>query len=879
MGGFFSVPLSGDQVVKDVSHVSCFKASYINSLEENLAAMQRDMEDLKARKTDVLRRVEREEETRSMQRIAEVKVWLKNVDNVSRQVSYLLSNRTAELQRLSRSGLCSENLRSNCGYGDRVSLMLKKVSDLKSESVFNVVAEPTTKTATKEKKKRLFSSRPTIVVGRETILKKALRRLLSGGTRSIGLYGVGGVGKSTILREISNKITARFDFVIWVGVSQHLRVEKIQEEIGKKLGFHGEEWNQKDERQKANDIHNFMKEKRFTLLLDDVWTKVDLTKIGVPPPTKKNKCKIAFTTRSREVCVQMGVADPIEVQSLAENDAWDLFQMKLAGGHANRSKIQEMARKVAERCHGLPLALNVLGETMSCKKNVREWSDALQVLTSSPPIKFAGTEDEVLPILKYSYDSLKGEKLKSCFLYCAMFPAGYMLSKDSLVNYWEAEGSAGGYSGIAKCYENIDTLVCAGLLMESDDNSKFVQMHDVVRKMALWVASNKERWVVQAGEVVVPVQDWTRVRRMSLMNNEIEEISGGHECHKLTTLFLQQNNKLVRISGEFFRCMPKLVVLNMSFNELKELPEEISGLLALRYLNLSWTKIERLPDGLGKLTRLNHLDLEMTKRLKSVDGLSDVSSLGVLRLQDSNITLDASTIEELQHLQRLESLKIDISSGSALKKLFRAQGLAYSIEEVCIRDLQSEACLVLPTTMEQLRKIIIKSCGVVEIEIGRFSYDTFLIKPTLKNLSSVIITGCNDLKDLTWLLFVPKLAHLKLQCLDEVEEIISEMKTTGEQSAGGTKTPFDRLERLELSNLPMLKSIYKSTLLFPCLKKIGVERCPTLRKLPLSSGSCVGGDELVIRYSDDQWLERVQWEDRATEERFLLCCERVWNFP
>lgn len=109
MGGFFSVPLSGDQVLKDVSYLSCFKASHIKILEENLAAMQRDMEEHKASHTDVLRRVEREEDTGSMQRLAEVKVWLKNVDNISRQVSYLLNSRTAELERLSLSGLCSQS--------------------------------------------------------------------------------------------------------------------------------------------------------------------------------------------------------------------------------------------------------------------------------------------------------------------------------------------------------------------------------------------------------------------------------------------------------------------------------------------------------------------------------------------------------------------------------------------------------------------------------------------------------------------------------------------------------------------------------------------------------------------------------------------------
>ncbi|KAG2260763.1 hypothetical protein Bca52824_080057 [Brassica carinata] len=78
-----------------------------------------------------------------------------------------------------------------------------------------------------------------------------------------------------------------------------------------------------------------------------------------------------------------------------------------------------------------------------------------------------------------------------------------------------------------------------------------------------------------------------------------------------------------------------------------------------------------------------------------------------------------------------------------------------------------------------------------------------------------------------------------------------------------------------LQRLYQIESIYRSHLLFPCLKKIDLERCPTLRKLPLSSGSCVGGDELVISYRDDHWIERVHWEDKATGEIFLLCCEKV----
>ena len=83
-------------------------------------------------------------------------------------------------------------------------------------------------------------------------------------------------------------------------------------------------------------------------------------------------------------------------------------------------------------------------------------------------------------------------------------------------------------------------------MTEDDDyDNKFVKMHDLVREMALWLACDiekqEERFVVQAslGLHEVPrVKDWSIVRKMSLMNNEIQEISSRHECPHLTTLIL-----------------------------------------------------------------------------------------------------------------------------------------------------------------------------------------------------------------------------------------------------------------------------------------------------------------------------------------------------
>lgn len=130
------------------------------------------------------------------------------------------------------------------------------------------------------------------------------------------------------------------------------------------------------------------------------------------------------------------------------------------------------------------------------------------------------------------------------------------------------------------------------------------------------------------------------------------------------------------------------------------------------------------------------------------------------------------------------------------------------------------------------------------------------------------------LKDLTWLLSVPNLTHLELECLEKVqEEIISEEKKV---SSSVTRYEYSFSETWEacLDQLTEVEE-YWSPLLFPCLKKIEVEKCPKLRKLPLSFKSCVGGEELVINYRDDKWFKRVRWEDKATKDRFLPCCEKV----
>ncbi|WZZ57305.1 hypothetical protein YC2023_057412 [Brassica napus] len=763
-------------------------------------------------------------------------------------------------------GFCSKNLKLSYRYGKRVILVLKEVESLISQGEFNVVTEATPRSEVEE-----LPTHPTIV-GQETTLERVWNCLTKDTVGVVGLHGMGGVGKTTLLTQINNKFSKTgegFDIVIWVEVSRNASVRKIQESIAKKLGLVGDSWKQKTEAEKASSIRSSLKAKRFVLFLDDIWSKVELKDIGVPIPTKENKCKIVFTTRSREVCARMGDTNPVEVSCLDTDKAWELFKEKVGENTLGRHRgIPDLARKVAGKCHGLPLALSVLGETMSSKDTIQEWRLAVKTLTSNAA-KFSGM-DEILPVLMYSYDSLKEKHVKSCFLYCSLFPEDFEIRKDILIEYWICEGfiqeNQSRENAFDEGYSIISSLLRACLLLEEQVDKVKVKMHDVVREMALWVASDlgehEGRYTVQAGaglRDIPEVESWVPVRKMSLMNNEIQELSGSPCCPELTTLLLQEN-KLVTISSEFFRQMPRLLVLDLSRNSwFNGLPEKMS-LVALRYLNLSDTHIERLPVGLQESRMLICLNLEFTRSIENVSGMiSKFSRLRRLGLRNSYTKLDMSLLEELQLLKYLQVVTIGINSCLVAEKLSNYDRVVKCVKKLDYKDLQDESFRVLTLpTMDNLCDLEIEKCGMAEIKSPT--------SPSFLNLSTVFINYCNRLKDLTWLLFAPNLTILNVGHSNQIEYIISQEKATN--GVAGTIIPFANLEHFSFYCVPMLKSIYWSALPFQCLKGIRVGGCPNLRKLSLDSESVANVDGFVIQCIERHWTSNIEWEDEATKLRF-----------
>lgn len=328
MSGFFTCAL--DQVLIHLCSCVRGEVNYVCKLGKNLAALEKTMKELRARRADVLTKVQRQE-SEGLQRLNEVEVWVTSVENIQNQVYELLDTRRDELERLRVCGLCTKNLKESHSYGRKVFKLFKEVAEVQSKGVFKVVAVPPAIAVAVER------HLPLTIVGQEKMLKNAWEHLMNAGTGMMGIYGMGGVGKTTLLEQINNKFLEHpvdgVDKVIFVVVSSELRVEMIQDVIAEKLGFDREDWKQKEKSQKVTDLHTRMKTTKFVLLLDDIWKEVDLREIGVPFPSKNNGCKVVFTTRSKKVCGQMGVHDPIEVKCLGSNKAWDLFSAKVGKSH------------------------------------------------------------------------------------------------------------------------------------------------------------------------------------------------------------------------------------------------------------------------------------------------------------------------------------------------------------------------------------------------------------------------------------------------------------------------------------------------------------------------------------------------------------------
>ncbi|KAB2606088.1 disease resistance protein [Pyrus ussuriensis x Pyrus communis] len=204
-------------------------------------------------------------------------------------------------------------------------------------------------------------------------VKKIMEELRNPNTNMIGVYGIGGVGKTTLIKEVFRQATKEelFDDVVLVlDVKQNPDLERIQKEIA-------ENW-------KSADLCDRLRDTEILVILDDVWERIDLEALGLP----RRVCKILLTCRSREILSsEMRTQKEFGLHVLGEEETWSLFE-KMAARNALHSLVEKLKDacllldgydNTSVRMHDLVKELKVLDLT---NLRIPSLPPSLQFLTS-----------------------------------------------------------------------------------------------------------------------------------------------------------------------------------------------------------------------------------------------------------------------------------------------------------------------------------------------------------------------------------------------------------------------------------------------------------------------------------------------------------------
>ncbi|GLT90497.1 hypothetical protein SLE2022_084260 [Rubroshorea leprosula] len=509
------------------------------------------------------------------------------------------------------------------------------------------------------------------MVGEINVKEKIREYLMGHEVGIIGVCGIGGVGKTTVMKHIHNELlneAGRFEKVVWVTVSHPLNVFRLQDHIARAMKKSLSDcW---DELSRASRLMEAMKKVKYALILDDVWDKFTLHSIGIPEPTMENGCKIVITSRSIDVCNYLR-CQVVKVPPLPEQESLNLFLDKVGQDVLRIPKLEEILKLMVAECAGLPLAIVVIAGSMRGVQDISEWRNALRELRQCVVDTEKDSEDEIFKRLKFSYDHLPNSSIQECFLYCSLYPEDWEIRRNDLIEAWICEGIVGKLGSRREMHDKGNAILNRLLnccLLEEAFLKLGVKMHDVVRDMALRIKSTGPgRFMVKAGLRLIEIPDedeWNAdLNKVSLMKNEISYIpeNMSPKCLMLSTLILEGNNRLTQISECFFANMPRLKFLDLSRTGIEVLPNSICNLEYLTTLILCECKcLKRMPS-LSKLKALKKLDLDGAGLREAPEGIEMLENLEYLDLSCPNLSvLPGGKINKLFRLQYLRIVPTEI---------------------------------------------------------------------------------------------------------------------------------------------------------------------------------------------------------------------------
>jgi len=393
----------------------------------------------------------------------------------------------------------------------------------------------------------------------------------------IGLWGMGGTGKTTLAAAMFQRVSFKYEGSCFI--------EKVTE-VSKRHGINytcnkllskllREDLDIDTTKVIPSMIMRRLKRMKSFIVLDDVHNLELLQNlIGVGHGWLGSGSTVIVTTRDKHVLISGGVEKIYEVKKMNSQNSIQLFSLNAFGKVSPKDGYVELSKRAVDYAKGNPLALKVLGSLLRCKSEI-EWDCALAKLKEIP-------NTEIDFIFRLSYNELD-EKEKDIFLDIACFFKGHERNRITKIL-----NECGFFADIG-----ISHLLDKALI--SVDFENCIQMHDLIQ---------------ETGKQIV--------REESLKNPG----QRSRLCDPKEVCNVLKNNRV----RDALTCLP----IHMIFIYKMQLPTEI---LTLRFTFLQgsenvesifldateFTHINLRPESFEKMVNLRLLAFQDNKGIKSIN--------------------------------------------------------------------------------------------------------------------------------------------------------------------------------------------------------------------------------------------------------------------
>ncbi|XP_056165276.1 disease resistance protein RUN1-like [Syzygium oleosum] len=648
--------------------------------------------------------------------------------------------------------------------------------------------------------------------------------------RMLGIYGMGGIGKTTLAKCIYNKLLKKFVHASFLPdireTTRRHGIEYLQSQLISDILQSQNKVSKFDDG--INIIKSRFKGKKVLIILDDIDQKDQLNALARERNWFTSGSIIIVTTRNKAVFDQseFEVDNKYELNEIEENHSLLLFSSHAFRMDNPPREFEDISHNIISTMGGLPLALEVIGSYLYGKTDPKVWEDMWRKLKKEQ-------HRDVKKILKISYDALENAH-KEIFLDIACF----FIGKESkfAIYMWE---DCGFYASLG-----IEELKLRCLI--KIDNYGELRMHDQLRDLGRNIVQEEgppERrsrlWLYEeAFEVLMGENAAKQLKILDLTSCGCLRCTPDLSAFtKLEILILSDCHMLEQVHPSIGK-LKNLVSLDLGgCSSLKELPGEVGELEELKELNLRDSGITKIPTSIDSLKKLEKLIVCWSLR-EIPSSIGNLSSLQHLNLENCSVLIELpSSIGNLSSLQHL-----NLAYCHSLIKLPSSIGNLSSLQHLNLEDCDSLRQLPrLIGNLSSLQHLNLTDCvSLIELpsSIG-----------ILSSLQHLNLVGCESLRQLPSSIWnLSSLQHLFLwgcKSLRELPSVIGNLSSLPRLdleglSLGELPSSIGNLSSLTYLNLRNCRSLGKipsSIGNLSSLQHLILEGCESLRELPSSIGN------------------------------------------